>query len=65
MNPQVKVQEILIAQRNEALEKLRMCLAMYNKLNRKVDVKKLEDYKTKELLAAIWARLVKLFRKSS
>jgi hypothetical protein len=50
-----------------------MCSEMYNKLSRRfellvarkrVEMKKLNDYTTEELLSALWAKFIKLFRKT-
>jgi len=62
-----------IAEKNKTQERLRMCSEMYNKLSRRfellvarkrVEMKKLNDYTTEELLSALWAKFIKLFRKT-
>jgi hypothetical protein len=74
MNPQLKVQEELIRERDVALEKMRMCLDKYEKLRRQraymfarnQDMRKtISAYTLKELLAELWERFLKLFVRKS
>ncbi len=78
MNPQPRIQNALIgekdravAERDKAVDRLRMYSEMYNKLSRRfellvarkrVEMKKPEDYTVKELLTALAGKFTKLFQ---